>query len=93
MKLMFDTNVFLDVFQERAPHYADSARSLSLVASGTHEGFVAAHAVTTLDYLIATYTDKTAAKQAVGWLLSIIFRSTVRRRTPAGGIRCGSGRF
>ena len=41
MRVMFDTNVLLDVFQSRQPHYAASAGCVNKVLQGKLEGFVA----------------------------------------------------
>jgi predicted nucleic acid-binding protein len=52
MKLFLDANVVLDVLARREPHFSDSVQVLSLVESGAAEGFIAAHTVTTLYYLL-----------------------------------------
>jgi len=52
MKVFLDTNVILDVLANREPFVSDSAAVLSLAESRKVEGFVAAHAVTTLFYLL-----------------------------------------
>ena len=52
MKVLLDTNVVLDVLANREPFVADSAAVLSLVEDRKAEGFVAAHSVTTLYYLL-----------------------------------------
>lgn len=47
-----DVNVILDVLTNRQPWADDSAAVLSLVAQHQAEGFIAAHSVTTLHYLL-----------------------------------------
>ncbi len=42
MKVMFDTNILLDVFQARQPHYEASAACLSQAVAGHIDGFIAA---------------------------------------------------
>lgn len=51
MTVTVDINVLLDVFQQRQPHYAASARVASLVSSGKLIGVCPAHGLTTLYYL------------------------------------------
>jgi predicted nucleic acid-binding protein len=57
--ILIDLNILLDVLQKREPFFDASARLLALVESGTVVGYVAAHSITTLFYLIQK--DKSAA--------------------------------
>ena len=57
--ILIDLNIVLDVLQKREPFFDASARLLGLVESGAVTGYVAAHSVTTLFYLIQK--DKSAA--------------------------------
>lgn len=50
MKVMFDANILLDVFQDRQPHYVASAACVNKVLQGAIEGFIPAHALTTFYY-------------------------------------------
>ena len=43
MKVMFDANILLDVFQNRQPYYRDSAFCISEALKGTLEGWIPAH--------------------------------------------------
>lgn len=67
---MFNTNVLLDVFQNRAAHYTDSARCVSLIAEAVHEGVISAHAVATLFYLIKKHADAITARESIEWILA-----------------------
>ena len=71
MKLLLDINVILDVVVAREPWAADAARLLALVERGDHEGWIAAHTVTTVHYLVARARDRRAAVLAVTDLLEI----------------------
>lgn len=53
IKILLDLNVLLDVLQRREPFYPDSSRVLSLVEEGAIEGFISAHSITTLMYLLS----------------------------------------
>ena len=48
MKITLDLNVVLDVVQNRAPHYQDSAEVLSRARTGEFAVVLPSHAVTTL---------------------------------------------
>ncbi len=69
-RVLYDTNVLLDVVLLRAPHAAASAAALDLAGSGFVEGFVAGHAITTIAYLIQREKDAATAKAALVQLLS-----------------------
>jgi len=51
MKVLFDTNVVLDVLLAREPHARTAATLFSLVDSDRLDGRVCATTVTTVDYL------------------------------------------
>ena len=81
MKLLFDTDVLLDVLTERRPHYASSAQALSLVERDKAEGLVAAHAVTTIYYLLTRHLNKRKAMEAVGLLLDLLGVAAIEGKT------------
>jgi predicted nucleic acid-binding protein len=58
-RILIDINIILDVLQKREPFYEPSARLLALVETGQVQGYLAAHSLTTLFYLIRK--DKSAA--------------------------------
>jgi predicted nucleic acid-binding protein len=65
LKLAFDTNVLLDVLLERAP-FAEAARQLwAAVETGRVEGVIAAHALTTVWYLVAESKSAGSARGVV----------------------------
>lgn len=71
MRLLLDINVILDVVLAREPWAGDAARLLALVERGEHEGWVAAHTVATVHYLVGRARDRQAADLAVSDLLDI----------------------
>lgn len=72
MKLLLEINVILDVVLARQPWAADSARLLAAVEREDHDGWVAAHTVTTVHYLVSRARDRKAAALAVADLLDIV---------------------
>ncbi len=70
MKITLDLNVVLDVVQNRAPHYQDSAEVLSRARAGEITAVLPGHAVTTLHYILAKAAGATKAGQTVDWLLT-----------------------
>ena len=76
---MLDLNVLLDVLQKREPHYRVSAAIIERVVTGTEQGALSAHAVTTVYYLVNRYADRTAADGALSWLLQHLYVCPVGR--------------
>lgn len=72
MKVLFDTNVILDLLANRQPFAADSARVLSLAESRAVEGCVAAHTITTLFYLLQRDIGGKKARNILMDLLRIV---------------------
>ena len=71
MKIVFDTNIILDVLLNREPFVKLSANLVSAVENKKIEGFLCATTVTTLDYLISKETNRHKARVEVRKLLSI----------------------
>lgn len=69
MRVMFDTNVVLDVLQQRQPHQVYSAQLMSRALDGELDGFLAAHAVTTIFYILRKSIGVEQAKNTISWLI------------------------
>ncbi len=69
-RVLFDTNILLDVILGRAPHVKSSAAALDLVGQGEVEGYVAGHAVTTIAYIVQRERGAAGARRALAHLLS-----------------------
>lgn len=69
-RVLFDTNILLDVILNRTPHVKASAAALDLVAQGQVEGYVAGHAVTTIAYLVQREKGAAEAHKLLAHLLS-----------------------
>jgi len=75
--ILVDLNVVLDVVQARAPHYRASASVLDKIVSKDEKAALAAHAVTTVHYLVARHRNRKTADQTVAWLLRHFWIATV----------------
>jgi predicted nucleic acid-binding protein len=71
MKVLFDTNVILDVLLARAPHAEAAAQLLSLVDRGKIKGVVCATTVTTVHYLATKAVGRREAKKHLKALLAM----------------------
>jgi len=67
--ILYDTNIILDVFMQRQPFYADSALALALAGRGVVNGYVAGHAITTIDYIFQKKVGYIQSRQAIKRLL------------------------
>ena len=65
MKILFDTNVVLDVLQQRTPHFIFSAPLVNRVEQGTLTGLLCATTVTTIAYLTEQYLMKEKGKTRI----------------------------
>jgi predicted nucleic acid-binding protein len=70
-KILFDINVVLDVFLDREPHVQASAPAWAAVETGLASGLLAAHAVTTIHYLVRKELGKANAGRIVSTILKV----------------------
>ncbi|OGO27110.1 MAG: hypothetical protein A2W33_07005, partial [Chloroflexi bacterium RBG_16_52_11] len=80
-KVLIDTNIILDALQKRQPHYELSARVLANAENHTIEGFISAHSVTTLFYLITKDSSADLARGVLMQLLSFLQIASVSQET------------
>ena len=71
MKVLFDTNVVLDVLLAREPHAVVAAKLLALVDKGKFEGVICATTVTTIHYLASKAVGPDPAKRCLRELLAL----------------------
>jgi len=79
--VLIDLNIILDVLQKREPYYHASASVLAAVEMGRVEGYIAAHSVTTLFYLIQKSRSSADARAVMTNLLQFIKIATVDQKT------------
>jgi len=79
--ILIDLNILLDVLQKREPFYEASAGLLAFVESGRVQGYVAAHSITTLFYLIQKGRSAADARAAITNLLQFIAIAPVDQTT------------
>jgi len=71
VRVLFDTNVVLDVLLDREPHAEVASQLLSLVDQNRLDGVVCATTVTTIHYLASKAVGDKAAAHQVGELLAM----------------------
>ena len=86
MKVVFDTNIVLDVLLIREPYAQMSINLFDAVVSKEIEGYLCATTVTTIDYLVAKRQDKQRARELVRRLLELFSVTEVNQAVLAGAV-------
>ena len=72
MRILFDTNVILDVLLDREPFSDAATQLLENVENGSLVGYLSATTITTIHYLAAKSIGKEKAQIEISKLLSTI---------------------
>jgi predicted nucleic acid-binding protein len=70
-RVLFDINVVLDVLLDRKRYVEASAAAWAAVETGISKGLLAAHAVTTIHYLVRKEMGATKARRIVSAILRV----------------------
>jgi predicted nucleic acid-binding protein len=70
MKILFDTNVVLDVLQDRKPHVVVASQLFNLLDRGKIRGALCATTLTTVHYIMAKEVGSKSAQAIVHRLLT-----------------------
>lgn len=68
-RILFDSDVLLDILMNRQPFVIASARALSWATDPEYEGFVAGHAITNIFYILRR---KVGRDEAIDLIISIL---------------------
>ncbi len=68
MKLLIDTNIVIDVLQKREPWFSYSYRILERCISGIDEGFLSAHSLSDIFFIVRKSHSEEARKAAIVFL-------------------------
>jgi len=79
MKVLFDTNVILDVLLDRPPFSEPAVQLMSKVEASEIQGFLCATTITTVHYLISKTLGNQAAKKHITSLMSLFEIAPVTR--------------
>jgi len=70
-RVLVDVNVILDVLLDRQPHVAASVAVWTAIESGEAEGLLAAHAITTIHYLVRKELGAARARRTLSQILRV----------------------
>ena len=79
MKILFDTNVILDVMLDRSPFSEPASQLLSLVERGEISGIICATTVTTIHYLSTKVMGKNESQNKIKDLITLFEIASVNR--------------
>ena len=79
MKILFDTNLILDVLIDRKPFSEAASQLLSLVEQGEVSGIICATTVTTIHYLSTKILRKNKSQHQIADLISLFEIAAVNR--------------
>ncbi len=68
-RVLFDSDVLLDVLAQRHPFFLASAQALNKATQSNVQGYLAGHAVTNLFYLLRRQVGRKEALELLGTLL------------------------
>jgi len=71
LRILFDTNIILDVLLNRKEFVETSANLVGMVENNNLDGYLCATTITTLDYLISKAINKKQAKIEIQKLLTL----------------------
>jgi predicted nucleic acid-binding protein len=71
-RVLFDSDVLLDVLAQRQPFAVVSAQALNLATQPQIQGYVSGHAVTNIFYILRRQTGSDAAREHLSRLLQRI---------------------
>ncbi len=68
-KVLFDSDVLLDVLAKRQPYFLSSTEALNTVTQGQVEGYISGHAVTNIFYILRRQVGSQLARDLLSRLL------------------------
>ena len=81
MKVLFDTNVILDVLQNRQPHAQAATQLVARIERKEITGYVCATTITTIFYLASKAIGAGTAKEQIKLLLELFEVTQVDRKS------------
>lgn len=79
MKVLFDTNIILDVLLDRKPFSEHASYLMSKVERSEINGFLCATTITTIHYLLSKYLDKEKAIDSINAMMALFEVASVNR--------------
>ena len=79
MKVLFDTNIILDILLDRQPFSEPASILLSKVERSEMDGFLCATTITTIHYLLSRHLNKEQAVSGINSIMALFAIASVNR--------------
>jgi len=79
VKILFDTNVILDVLLDRQPFSQPATQLMAMVTRAEISGYLCATTVTTIHYLLSRHLDCRQASAAIGTICDMFAIASVNQ--------------
>lgn len=89
MRVLFDTNVILDVLLDRAPYAETTTRIFSEIEYGNVLGYLCATTITTVHYIVKKAIDAAQSELAIRKLLMLFEIAPVNRAVIESALSSG----
>lgn len=93
MRVLFDTNIFLDLLMDRAPFAEAAVELFSRVEEGTIIGYVCSTSITTIYYIASKTIGTVRAQEEVKKLLNLFEVAPVNRAVLESALTAGFADF
>ena len=93
ISVLVDTNVVLDVLLDRRPHAPHSTALWAHIESGRMRGFLSAHSVTTIHYLLRRELGENGTRKVIASVLSVFAVALVNDKVLAEALVSNSHDF
>lgn len=93
MKILFDTNVVLDLLMDREPFAEDAAALFAAAEHGVITGYLGGATVTTVHYLTARVLGPAQARAEIGKLMTLFEIAPVTRSVLESALNADFGDF
>ena len=87
MKVLFDTNIILDVLLDRKPFSEHASHLMAKVERSELNGFLCATTVTTIHYLLSKNLDKEKAMTSINSIVALFEVASVNRLVIENALR------
>jgi len=68
-RVLFDSDVLLDVLGKREPHFPASVQAFNTIKIGKTQGYISGHAVTNIYYILSKQNGRESSRKLVISLL------------------------
>lgn len=92
-RILFDVNVLLDALLRRRPHAHVAERLWAMVEAREVKGYVPAHGVTTIFYLVRKQVGADEARTIIGLILHVFRVAPVTQKVIASALGLGCPDF